>query len=174
MSQFLVDILVDRESTMKENVLDVLSYLFDNYLDLDWGVLGDENTLVYELEEAGFPVLEIDKAFDWLGQLIDLDVKNMDFIKNPQHSMRILTADEASKLDLDCQGMLIALERNGTIDSVAREIILDRAMALEVERLSSSHFKRIIGLVMLNRSWTDDVVAWVENLVYDPEHDTLH
>lgn len=159
---------------MKENMLDVLSYLFDHYLDLDWGVIGDENTLVYELEEAGFPVLEIDKAFDWLGQLVDLDLKNVDFIRYPQQSMRIFTKEEMTKLDMDCISILTTLERAGAIDSVTREIILDRAMALEVEKVSCSHFKRVIGLVMLNRSWTDDVVAWVENLVYTPEHDTLH
>jgi Smg protein len=159
---------------MKENVLDVLSYLFDNYLDLDFGVIGDENTLVCELEQAGFPAQEIDKAFDWLGELIDLNVQNVDFLNLPQHSMRILTSDEQAKLDLECQGMLIALERSNCLDPISREIILERAMAIEVERLTLSHFKRVIALVMLNRCWSDDVVAWVEGLVYDPDSCILH
>lgn len=159
---------------MKENVLDVLSYLFDNYLDLDWGVMGDENTLVCELEQAGFPVQEIDKAFMWLGDLIDLDVKEISFISEPTNSFRIFTWEERAKLDLECQGMLIALEHDGFLDPIAREIIIDRALAIEVEKLTLSHFKRVIGLVMLNRSWSDEVVAWVENLVYDPESCTLH
>ncbi len=159
---------------MKENMIDVLTYLFDNYLDLDWGVMGNENTLLGELEEAGFSVQEIDKAFDWLGQLVDLDVRSMDFMSRPERSLRILTPEEAGKLDLECQGMLIALERSGYLDPVVREIIIDRAMALEVERITLSDFKRIIGLVMLNRCWSDDVVAWVENLVYEPDQHVLH
>ena len=55
---------------MKENVLDVLMYLFENYLDDDDNETeADRETLTVELEEAGFAKLEINKAFDWLENL---------------------------------------------------------------------------------------------------------
>ena len=45
---------------IKENVLDVLMYLFENYLDDDDNETeADRETLTVELEEAGFAKLEI-------------------------------------------------------------------------------------------------------------------
>jgi Smg protein len=54
---------------MKENVLDVLMYLFENYVDEDTEIEPDRIQLQDKLLEAGFPGAEIDKAFDWLENL---------------------------------------------------------------------------------------------------------
>ena len=51
---------------MKETVLDVLMYLFDNYEDDDVKVVPDQDTLRTQLHEAGFAEREVEKAFDWL------------------------------------------------------------------------------------------------------------
>ncbi len=51
---------------MKENVFDVLMYLFENYMDEGAEFHPDQETLTTELTEAGFPRGEIHKAFHWL------------------------------------------------------------------------------------------------------------
>ena len=51
---------------MKENVFDVLMYLFENYMDEDPEVDQDQEALTSELTQAGFPKGEIRKAFSWL------------------------------------------------------------------------------------------------------------
>ena len=54
---------------MKENTLDVLMYLFQNYMDSELEFEPDRDTLHTELLEAGFTLSEVDKAFDWLDGL---------------------------------------------------------------------------------------------------------
>ena len=51
---------------MKENVLDVLMYLFETYVDTEEEPEADQNELRDELARAGFGDPEIDRALDWL------------------------------------------------------------------------------------------------------------
>ena len=55
---------------MKENVLDVLMYLFQNYMD-DAETDPDRESIQTELLAAGFPSREIQQAFEWLDGLIE-------------------------------------------------------------------------------------------------------
>jgi len=54
---------------MKETVLDVLMYLFDNYEDEDVKMTPDQDALKDQLVDAGFAEREVGKAFDWLEAL---------------------------------------------------------------------------------------------------------
>ncbi len=56
---------------MKETVLDVLMYLFDNYIEDDVEFTPDEDVLRVELKEAGFGEHQVSKAFDWLEGLAE-------------------------------------------------------------------------------------------------------
>ena len=47
---------------MKENVLDVLMYLFETYIDAEEEPEADQNELRDELSRAGFGDSEIDRA----------------------------------------------------------------------------------------------------------------
>jgi len=52
---------------MKENVFDVLMYLFENYyMDDDSAATPDRDRVQQELSQAGFPTLQIDRAFQWM------------------------------------------------------------------------------------------------------------
>ena len=57
---------------MKENILDVLIYLFENYMFESGEFEPDQDTLVTELSQAGFDHSMIDRAFEWLENLADL------------------------------------------------------------------------------------------------------
>ena len=57
---------------MKENVFDVLMYLFENYMDEGPEFNPDQERLTAELAEAGFARGEIGKAFSWLEGLSEL------------------------------------------------------------------------------------------------------
>ena len=56
---------------MKENMLDILMYLFEHCLDSETGVMPEESVLRGHLDDAGFQHKEIDKAFAWLEELAD-------------------------------------------------------------------------------------------------------
>jgi uncharacterized protein Smg (DUF494 family) len=61
----------------EEKVLDVLMYLFENYIDDQNEVIPDQDALRVELTQAGFPRGEINKAFTWLEELSGLREDDM-------------------------------------------------------------------------------------------------
>lgn len=150
---------------MEETVLDVLVFLFDNYLTSEIDVIGDEEEIADELEQAGFQEIHVSKALDWLGDLSDLyrDGYELAFSSN---SSRILTKQEKNKLDIESQGYLLELQQDGVLDHATVEIILESAMAIDVQNLTLDRFKRIIALVLLNNPEAEAIVATSEDLVY--------
>lgn len=155
---------------MKENILDVLMYLFDNYWDSEEVVQTDEETLSLELQEAGFETTEINKAFLWLEELVGLQSAAHMITKPQDLSMRVFSREETLRLDMEAQSLLLQLGQQELLDPVTREIIIDRAMALEIYVVSLSDMKQIIGLVVLNQP-TDAVqdLAWVEDMFFESE-----
>lgn len=154
---------------MKESVIDVLVFLFDNYLSIETEDLNDEAALTIELEEAGFSSGEINKAFDWLCNLADLYQNQQSIRQQQPDSVRVLTHFESQKLDIGCQKLLLNLQKAGLLDTVTREIIIESAISLGTERLSVSAFKRVIGLVMLNSPKENELPLWAEDLIFDNE-----
>jgi len=107
---------------MKENVLDVLMYLFENYYMDDETEAGpDRESLHVELLEAGFPHGEINKAFDWLEELAR---HRETTLPAPQtgRSIRLFTDRECERLDTECRGFLIFLEQMDILTPASREI----------------------------------------------------
>ena len=65
-------------------------------------------------------------------------------------------------------------EKNGIINSANREIVIDRAMALEDEDISLEKLKWIVLMVLL--SLPDEALAFsrMEDMIYDFAPDYLH
>ena len=82
---------------MKENVFDVLMYLFENYyMDDDQGLAADRDVVHQELSQAGFPSREIDRAFLWMEGLTSEDTPQA---APAEHSVRLYTDDEMIRID---------------------------------------------------------------------------
>ena len=60
-----------RGQQMNDYVVDVLIYLYENYMGGEETPPPDQGELHDELAEAGFPREEIEKAFQWLDELAD-------------------------------------------------------------------------------------------------------
>lgn len=158
---------------MKENVLDVLMYLFEHHLDEESDIEVDKGSLKDELTRAGFPEVEISKAFAWLeGLTVQQDTPAHALRNNPAD--RIYTSWEQERLDLQCRGFLIFLEQVGVLDSVTRELVLDRVMALETEELDLDELKWVVLMVLFNQRGKEAVHAWMEDLVFDNARGLLH
>ena len=56
---------------MKETLIDILIYLFENYVEDDISLGVDGERLKSELDSAGFEPGQVNKAFDWLEGLSD-------------------------------------------------------------------------------------------------------
>lgn len=155
---------------MKENIFDVLIYLFENYLNDNLEHLPDNEGIKVELIEAGFEKSEVNSAFDWLETLTEKSQIQL----NTPSAFRIFNSVEQLKLDLECRNFLLFLERTGILTSNTREIVIDRTMALEQETLSIDELKWTVLMVLLSQS--DDEIAFsrMEDIVYDITPALLH
>jgi Smg protein len=150
---------------MKENVLDVLMYLFQNYMSDDMDAEPDRDTVHDELLEAGFPAREITQAFEWLEGLVERQEQPLGL--RVDGSFRIYTEQERRRLDADCQGYLLFLEQTGILGSQTRELVIDRVMALQTEELDLQQLKWIILMVLFNHPGQEEAYAWMEDMVFD-------
>ena len=152
---------------MKQNVVDVLVYLFQNYISDDAEVQGDRESVHSELVEAGFPYAEVDKALQWLeGLAVQPDSSN-DRVPAGALSVRVFAAEEIRKLDGEARSFLIDLENTGIISPDGRELIMDRVMALETEQIDLEELRWVILMVLFNQPGLEEAYAWMEDLVFD-------
>ncbi len=157
---------------MKEQVLDVLLYLFEHCVVDDLDVEPDRDSLEEALAEAGFSHAKIQQAFVWLDGL------------NEQRpllaqgagigSVRVYGAAELMRLDPDCRGFLQFLESAGVLDATQRELVIDRVMALADDEVELEDLKWVVLMVLFNQPGQEDAYAWMENLVLDHGDAFLH
>ena len=160
---------------MKENVLEVLLYLFENYMIEDSQFQPDQEALSVELSQAGFDQGEISKAFSWLEDLSTLCEQPTDGLAGGSaESMRHFSAQELAKMDPAARALLLSLEQAGVLDPTARELVIDRFMALEVEDADLDHLKWVIMMVLCNRADCESALNWAEGLVLDGVQPHLH
>ncbi|MGR9086161.1 MAG: DUF494 family protein [Gammaproteobacteria bacterium] len=148
---------------MKENIFDVLLYLFENYMEGEIDTIPNSDVIRTELVEAGFGQIEVSKAFDWLESL------SMQRAINPTVStaFRIFCPEEKQKLDIECLNFVMFLEHSGILNSANREIVMDRVMALENEEISIEKLKWIVLMVLLSQPDEEMAFSRMEDIVYD-------
>jgi Smg protein len=157
---------------MKENVFDVLMYLFEKYyMDDENPVAPDRDSVQQELSKAGFPHEEIDRAFNWMEGLATAPSAPA---MQAKRSIRMFSETEMSRLDTECRGFILFLEQMGVLTPASRELAIDRAMALENEYFDIEQMKWVILMVLFNQPGEEAAYAWVEDLVFDTTASGLH
>lgn len=158
---------------MKQDIFDVLLYLFENYMHED-EIDQDKDSLSEELLAAGFHRGEIHKAFSWLEGLAEMQQREGYSVDHTSSSMRLFSEHELAKLDTDCRGFLLFLEQMGVLNDHTREMVVDRVMALESEEVELDQLKWVILMVLFNQPGQEAAVAWMEDLVLDEVPNILH
>jgi Smg protein len=153
---------------MKENVLDVLMYLFENYMDEGPEFNPDQETLTHELTEAGFARGEIRKAFNWLEGLSLLREQPPALVLGgTSGGVRHYTRAEQEKLSAECRGFLLSMEHSGVLTPRARELVIERVMALEVEEITLEQLKWVMLMVLFNQPGQESAYDALEDMVFD-------
>ncbi len=160
---------------MKENVIDVLLYLFENYIDSDEINKPDKDTLETELEQVGFPELDIHKAFDWLENMTVI-AEEASTANNQPHinSIRLFTQQEEVMLNAECRGYLLFLEQVGVLEPETREIVIERVMALESDEIDIDQMKWVVLMVLFYQPGREVHYAWMEDLVFEDMEAVIH
>ena len=82
-------------------------------------------------------------------------------------AFRIFCSQEIDKLDLECRNFVLFLEHSGILSSANREIVIDRAMALDNEEISLEKLKWIVLMVLLSQPDEEIAFSRMEDIVYD-------
>ncbi len=161
---------------MNENLIDVLIYIYENYMDSEQAMPMDQIALEEELLQAGFKEGEVNKAFDWLDELAWRQGSLVDYGETSvaSYSTRVFSPQEQQKMDIEIQSMLLNLEQMGILDPRSRELVIERGMAIETDELTPEDIKWIVLLVLLNQPGQENAFALMEELVYNGEPPHLH
>lgn len=150
---------------MYENTVEVLIYLYENYMDGENAAPVDQGELETELTHAGFTQVEVRKALRWLDDLA-AGTRTAPFQACRGGSMRVFTTAEIAKLDCEARGLLLFLEQAGILDPVSREFVIERALALEQPQLTIEELKWVVLLVLMSRPGREDAYTQMEDLIY--------
>ncbi len=153
---------------MKENVLDVLMYLFETYVDTDEEPEADHNELRDELSRAGFADPEIDRALEWLDGLTDHQ-EGLAF--NAQTAYNDF---EHERLDSASRGYISYLEQIGILSPPQREILVDRLLALESADIDVEQIKWVVLMVLFSQPGQELAYARMEDLVFEESTGSIH
>lgn len=161
---------------MKEDMLEVLIYLFENYIADGEMLNPDQEMLTTELTNAGFEHGEINKAFIWLEELLILcDQKSEhNFMPNTSTSFRYYLPKELERIQPEGQSLLMRLEQAGVLDVRSREMVIDRLMALDIQDIDIENIKWVVMMVLSNQPGFSEIAEWAEGLVIGEFASIIH
>jgi Smg protein len=157
---------------MTGSVLDILIYVFDQYMMAEAPEVPEREALSADLERAGFGRHDVERALDWLADLAG--ERSRPDIDSTQPSLRVFSADELERISTSCRGYLLQLEREGILSPLQREIVIDRLVALESDKYGDEvdidQLKWLVLMVLSSQPGQEQACARMEHLMFeDPD-----
>lgn len=153
---------------MTGSVLDILIYVFDQYMLAEAPEVPERETLAADLERAGFGRHNVERALDWLADLAG-ERSRPDW---SSRALRVFSAEELEHISTPCRGYLLQLEREGILSPSQREIVIDRLVALDSDEVDIDRLKWLVLMVLSSQPGQEQACARMEDLVFD-ETDSL-
>lgn len=127
-------------------MFDILVFVFENCRQAD--VSHDPERVARKLSAAGFDDMEISTALSWLAGVVRTPQRSLAPLPESSTAFRAYAPKELAKLDADCRGFLLFLERSGILSPASREHVIERALATAGETLSLDQIKLIVVMVL--------------------------
>jgi len=161
---------------MKEDMLEVLIYLFENYIIDGVSFEPGQDEIAQELVGAGFASGEINKAFVWLEDLLDICQQDQSQYRQKQasNSMRFYVEEEVQRLKQEGQTLLTKLVNVGVLDQFSREMVIDRVMALDSNQVNIDHIRWVVLMVLSNQPGVAEIAEWAQVIVNDEMVPVIH
>lgn len=129
-------------------MFEILMYLFESYFDA--GSYPEPDKLSRKLSAAGFEDEDISEALTWLSALQQQNPDN--YPASLEHAgLRHFAELELRRISHEARQFLLFGEQQRLISAVEREMIIDRAVALQQENLALDKLKLIMLMVLWNR-----------------------
>ena len=154
-------------------MFDILVYLYETYYRPD--ACPDTVALTKKLSAVGFEQDEISEALDWLTVLAD---NTNSLVKEPEIGLfepksskgfRIYAAQEIAVLGMPAMGFIQYLESAGLLDSQQREIVIERALAINEAPVPLDKLKVIVLMMLWSQGKEPDMLMFDELLLTDEE-----
>jgi Smg protein len=159
---------------MKENMLDVLFYLFENYPETNGSSENNKEKLQGYLQNAGFLSDEIQRAFVWLEKLTDDEGLSEDMVN--LNTYRIFSTAEKQWINADCQGHIYFLQQAEILNTRTREQVINQIIALEDHDFDLDKLKWVVLMVLINRPDEEREFVWIDSVTtaMDQNSDWYH
>ena len=153
-------------------MFDILVYLFETYYTPQ--ACPKAEVLAHKLAAVGFEDEEINEALSWLHGLSESAALHEPLSK-PRHaqSTRIFTQYEHQTLGPEAIGFICFLENSGVLPPALREVIIERAQALNESPVSLTKIKIVALMVLWNHEAEIDHLIF-EELIADDEDRWSH
>ncbi|HVL74488.1 MAG TPA: DUF494 domain-containing protein [Noviherbaspirillum sp.] len=151
-------------------MFDVLVYLYETYYRPE--ACPDSEALIKKLSAIGFEEEEISRALGWLTDLAQATSAVASGEDQPVASssgMRVYAQRELDVFGTEAVGFLQFLESAKVIDSVQREIIIERALAASDEAVSLDKLKVIVLMVLWSQGKEPDGLIFDELFLDDED-----
>ena len=152
-------------------MFDVLVYLYENYGALH--ACPDPDSLSRKLTAAGFDDEEISEALAWLQGLQLVTQQSVAVGPESTRSFRVFAKVEIERLGTESIGFLSFLEHAGQLTPTQREIVIERALAIEETPIPLAMTKVIVLMVLWSQQADIDVLL-LEELLHDGSERDLH
>ena len=132
------------------SVLKVLIYVYDHYMLADPAEVPERQHMLADLQKRGFSVTEVVHAMEWLSALVgdQRAAPGAADLAPGGEGLRVFADGELSRLSADCRAFLMLLDRQHVLTSRQRELVIDRALALDVEEVDVEQLKWVVLLVL--------------------------
>jgi len=152
-------------------VFDILVYLYENYGALH--ACPDADSLSRKLTAAGFDDAEISEALAWLQGLQRVTEQSIAVGPESESSFRVFATLESDRLGADSIGFLSFLDHAAQLTPTQREIVIERALAIEETPIPLHKIKVIVLMVLWSQQADIDVLL-LEELLHDGSERDLH
>ena len=153
---------------MTGSVLDILIYVFDQYMLAELPEVPERETLAADLERAGFGRHDVERALDWLA---DLAGERSRPENTANRAIRVISELEVERIPAACRGYLLQLETDGILSPLQREIVIDRLVALESDKYGDEvdidRLKWLVLMVLSSQPGQEQACARMEDLVFE-------
>ncbi|MBX9869181.1 MAG: DUF494 domain-containing protein [Burkholderiaceae bacterium] len=156
-------------------MFDILVYLYETYYRPE--ACPDAAALARKLSAVGFEEEEISEALDWLNVLAGT---TNEMATAPQNSaqksiassgFRVYAQQEIAILGTAAMGFIQFLESAKLLDSQQREIVIDRALAINECPVPLDKLKVIVLMMLWSQGKEPDMLMFDELLLPDEERE---
>lgn len=149
-------------------MFDILVYLFETYYNPQ--ACPKAEILAHKLAAIGFEDDEIDEALSWLHGLSESAAMHQP-LNPPFHSdsIRVFTQHEQQSLGREAIGFIRFLENSGVLPPALREVLIERAQAIDESPVPLAKIKIVALMVLWNHEAEIDHLIFEELLTDDED-----